>query len=243
MINIFHISNLPFALLLLSSFFFLFFQGFLESHDVGHSDAHELDTPWLGFLNVGHLPVSILLILFLFNWGASGLILHLMFVMLLKSYQVWELLLSLVLSILPAAVLTRLLSNTFARFFQDSSAVTTPDELVGCSGTVISGSIPAHGASQMGRAHVYTAQGTLLQIACQTQEGCESAVKQETIFVTAYHPEKRYYSVLKQDSSDFISYLSSNSAADPALAVEQSYAQVSNLNNKNMALREDSGDE
>ena len=238
--QIFHLSNLPFAGLIAASFFFLFFQGLLEHHDAPDLEAHELHLPWLGFLNFGNIPLSLLLILFLFHWGACGLVLHGLAVSIFRAYHVWELLLSLLLSTLPAVVLTRLLSGTFARLFQDSSAITTPDELVGCSGVIISGSVPPEGDAQMGRAHLYTAQGTLLQIRCQTEVGCVSPTKNQTVFVTAYHPETRHYSVLLQESPDFFRYLSADSHFSAQASAAQSHHSGSlNAQNKNLNIPED----
>jgi len=213
---LFHLSNLPFALIMAASFFFLALQGLGGEQGSDHELEHggdteategELENPWLGFINLGKLPLSILMILLFFFWGASGLLLNTALSMQLQAHSVWVLLLSLGMGLATSAFLTRFFSGVFARFFVESSAATTPDDLVGCVGTVISGQVPPSGGAGSGRAHIYTTHGTLLQIACLTHPGCQNPQKQETVFVTGYDPVTRNYTVLRHESEDFFHYL------------------------------------
>jgi len=212
-VYLFHFSNLPFALMLGISVVLLILQGLGGEHDSSaSSEATEtdLDNPWLGLINVGRLPFSLVLVLFFFNWGSAGLLLNTGLSIALQAHPTWLFLLLFPVSLLPAVGLTRLGSQGLARIFQENTAAITPDELIGCVGTVISGQVPDSVNKGLGRAHVYSEHGTLLQISCLAEVGCEAPQKNQTIFVTGYSPETRVYSVLRYESDDFFSYLGSN---------------------------------
>lgn len=212
---LFHLSNLPFALMLGISVVLLLLQGAGGEHDGQPAEGTEpdLENPWLGLINVGRLPFSLVLVLFFFHWGSAGLLLNTGLSLLLQAHPLWLFLLLFPLSLLPAVGLTRLFSMALARVFQENSAATHPDELIGCVGTVISGQIPIANTQGLGRAHVYSEHGTLLQISCLTEPGCEIPQKNQTIFVTDYNPETRLYSVLLHESNDYFAYLGQASSA------------------------------
>ncbi|MGE3727086.1 MAG: hypothetical protein AB7I41_16110 [Candidatus Sericytochromatia bacterium] len=212
----FHFSNLPFALMLGISVVLIILQGLGGEHDsssLSEATDTDLENPWLGLVNVGRLPFSLVLVLFFFNWGSAGLLLNTGLSIALQAHPTWLFLLLFPVSLLPAVGLTRLGSRGLARIFQENTAAIKPDELIGCVGTVISGQVPDSTNKGLGRAHVYSEHGTLLQISCLAEAGCEAPQKNQTIFVTGYSPETRIYSVLRYESDDFFNYLGRNQSS------------------------------
>ncbi|MBT9545233.1 MAG: DUF1449 family protein [Candidatus Sericytochromatia bacterium] len=217
---LFHFSNLPFALMLGISVILLILQGLGGDHDASQpaeGTETDLENPWLGLINVDRLPFSLVLVLFFFNWGSAGLLLNTGLSLYLQAHPTWLFLLLFPISLLPAVGLTRICSQGLARIFQENTAAITPDELIGCVGTVISGQVPYLQNQGLGRAHVYSEHGTLLQISCLAEEGCEAPQKNQTIFVTGYAPETRSYRVLRYESDDFFAYLGSNQSSKLSL--------------------------
>ncbi|PKL77116.1 MAG: hypothetical protein CVV27_06770, partial [Candidatus Melainabacteria bacterium HGW-Melainabacteria-1] len=109
-------------------------------------------------------------------------------------------------------LLTRFTSRILGAMFRESTTATSPEELLGCVGEVISGQVPEAGGelkrtASFGRAHVYTSHGTLLQIPCVAHPGCRLPLKREPVFVTGYDPERRLYTVLVHESEDYVAYL------------------------------------
>ncbi len=160
----------------------------------------------IGFINIGRVPLSLLLMSLCFAWGAFGLLANLLLKLFLQGYPSWGIVPVLILSGLFAAFSTRLSSRTLGSLFRENSSASQPDDLVGCVGTVISGALPEFGQSGFGRARVYNEHGVLLQIACVTQEGALPPLKKSPIFVTGYDEKSRYYTVLTYDSPDFHAY-------------------------------------
>ncbi len=161
----------------------------------------------LGFLNAGRVPLSLLLMVFTFSWGALGMFYNAIFKTLWQGYPPWAFGVIFVLAAVSAGFNTRFGSKMLAGLFKESSSASRPEALIGCVGTLISGSIPREGDTGFGRARVYNEHGVLLQIACVTHEGALPPGKHNPIFVTGYDENTRRYSVLVYDSPDFHGYL------------------------------------
>ncbi|MGV3525991.1 MAG: hypothetical protein ACO1RX_17340 [Candidatus Sericytochromatia bacterium] len=198
--------NLPFLCMIAAAFVFLGLQFVGADHD-GDSTG---DLPWLGFVNLGRIPLSLLLMVGLFSWGSLGLILNLLGRARLPASPLFGIALG--LGAVGAVLLTRISSQALGGLFRETSAAIRPEELVGCVGTVISGALTAEteasGRTQpFGRVHVYSAHGTLLQIPCLTHPGCAPPAKGAVVFVTGYDPQHKLYSVLSYESDDYVAYL------------------------------------
>ena len=175
--------------------------------DGGHDLPADGTLPSLiGFINIGRVPLSLLLMSLCFAWGAFGLISNLLLKNFMQGYPSWGILPVLILSGFCATLSTRLSSRTLGAVFRENSSASQPDDLVGCVGTVISGDLPESSQRGFGRARVYNEHGVLLQIACVTQEGALPPLKKSQIFVTGYDEKTRLYSVLTYDSPDFQAY-------------------------------------
>lgn len=233
MAQIFAWYNIPFLLLIGTAFLFLALQ-FLggDSEQAGpegpelHLDTHldtdfdlhgheaeaHADLPLLGFLNLGRVPLSLLLMSLCFSWGAAGLLLNTLQRVFFNSYLNWMFVVSFGASAVLAALLTRLSSRGLGALFRENSAASQPDDLVGCVGTLISASAPPAGQSGFGRARIYNEHGVLLQIACVTEAGCLPPSRQQPIFVTGYDESTRLYHVLQYESPDFQAYLTGHHA-------------------------------
>jgi hypothetical protein len=237
---LFHLSNLPFALMLGIAFVFLALQSLGGAHGSDHGSIEtntaelsesDLDNPWLGLINIGKLPLSLVLILFFFSWGACGLFFNTVLSLSLQAHPYWLFPLALVSSLLPTVLITRIFSKLFASFFQENTSATLPDELIGCVGTVISGQVPNSIEIGLGRAHIYTEHGVLLQISCLSLPNGQIPQKNQTIFVTGYDPNTHYYSVVLHESDDFLAYLNGPNQRKESIEarLKKSRAQLDNL--------------
>lgn len=176
------------------------------SHDLSHDLDHDLsELPLLGFINLGRVPLSLLLMSSCFAWGALGLLLNFGLRNVLSPG--WAFSIALGASGLGAIVITRLSSGVLGLLFQEATTAIEPEELIGCVGTVISGQVPSEAESGFGRARIYSSHGTLLQISCLTHPGCQEPAKQTSVLVTGYDPQTRLYTVLEHESEDYIAYL------------------------------------
>lgn len=207
--------NTPFFILIATAFVFLGLQFIGGDHDVdGDFDLDgDLDAPGglgdiLGFINIGRVPLSLVLMLFSFCWGALGLLYNSFWLTLWSSYSALAFALCFSASGLSAVLCTRLGSQLLANVFQDTSAASRPEDFIGCVGTVISGRVPGFTEKGIGRARVYNEHGVLLQIACIAHEDASSPQKHQRIFVTDYDPERRLYQVMPYESPEFYDYTS-----------------------------------
>ena len=162
----------------------------------------------LGFINAGQAPFAAMMMAMTFFGGASGLMSNAIMETALSAYPRWFFPVSLLLSFVISVLFTRNFSKVFGKIFQDTSAATGPEDLVGCVGTVISGTVPEYNPRRFGRANVYNQHGVLLRVACVTHQDCLAPGKTAKIFVTGYNPDTRLHTVVIHESDDFYAYLS-----------------------------------
>lgn len=213
--------NTPFFFLIILAFVFLALQFVGGDHDMDVDADLDFDLDGdldfdgagsfadvLGFVNVGKVPLSLLFMVLSFCWGALGLLYNQFFKMAWSAYPTWAFALCFLASALSALLCTRIGSHLLSGVFRDTSAASQPEDLVGCVGTVISGKVPTFTENGFGRARVYNEHGVLLQVACVAHEGALPPTKHSRIFVTQYDPQRRLYTVLTHDSSDYYDYTS-----------------------------------
>lgn len=228
-INLFSPLYLPYLVMLAASVLLLLVHLFV-GHE-GHSEGafHDVDLVWgdafLGFINLGQIPLSMLLMSGLFCWGAGGMIWNaLMGERFAPSVLLF--LAGFLLSGGLALLLTRSLSQLLSYLFRDHSAVVQPEDLVGCVGVVISGGLPPQTGEYFGRVHVYSDQGVLMQISAVTHPECSAPDKQETVFITGYDPQRKWYTALRYESDDFYAYLHGGSPLGLEARLERSLQEL-----------------
>lgn len=217
--------NTPFFAFICTAFLFLALQFIGGDHDLDSDfdldaggdfdvdidsdvDLHGSFADILGFLNIGKVPMSLVLMVLSFSWGAFGLLYNSALKAMWSMYPPWFFILSFGLSAISALGSTRVGSRLLAGIFRDTSAASQPEDLVGCVGNVISGRVPGFSEKGLGRARVYNEHGVLLQVACVAHEGTEAPPKHSTIFVTGYDPTRRLYTVLTHESPAYYDYTS-----------------------------------
>jgi hypothetical protein len=219
----------PYLVMLAASVLLLLVHLFVghEGHSEGSLD--DVDLAWgesfLGFINLGQVPLSMLLMSGLFCWGAGGMIwTALMGARFNASILVF--LAGFVLCGGLALLLTRSLSQLLSFLFRDHSAVVQSEDLVGCVGVVISGTLPPQAGEYFGRVHVYSEQGVLMQISAVTHPECSAPDKQETVFITGYDPQRKWYTALRYESDDFYAYLHGGSRLGLEARLERSLQEL-----------------
>lgn len=211
--------NTPFFALVFAAFLFLALQFMGGDHDLDSDFDLDLDldaepdiqgsfADILGFLNKDRVPMSLVLMVLSFSWGAFGLLYNSVLKIFGIVYSPWFFALSFCLSAVTAMACTRMSSRLLGSLFRDTSAASRPEDLVGCVGSIISGRVPKFSENGLGRARVYNEHGVLLQVACIAHEGAEPPNKHAPIFVTGYDPSRRLYTVLTHESPAYYDYLS-----------------------------------
>jgi len=209
------IYNLPFWGLMTLSFVFL------ALHLLGSGpEGPELELPgtaelpdlpetsiFSGILPFGQIPLSLVLMSATFFWGSLGLLANTFWQNNTGSYPGWAFLLVLLGSLPPALLITRGVAKGLGKLFRENTAATSPEDLLGCLGQVISAELPASEQPGFGRVRVYSAHGTLLQLPCITHPDCEPPQRGQQVFVTGYDPEQRLYTVLTYESPDYLAWL------------------------------------
>lgn len=181
----------------------------IDIHHTGSPDPHT-DTPddLVGLAKAGQVPLSIWLLSFFFGTGLVGLMANQVILGIGGGYPTWFFPVALALAGLGGSLSSRVLSRLMGRLFQETTAATAPEELIGSVGTVISAEIPTDSHQpHFGRARLYTSQGVQLQIACVTEPGCALPQKDQPIFITGYHADRNVYTVLVHESPDYYGYL------------------------------------
>lgn len=200
---------------------------FFVGHESNSDDLpdFEMGEAFLGFINLGKVPLSLLLMSGLFCWGAAGMLWNALLWERFDASTLWFLL-GFGLSGLLALILTRVVSGLLGSLFRDHSAVVQPEDLIGCVGVVISGALPPEAGEYFGRVHVYSDQGVLMQISAVTHPEAAPPDKQETVFITGYDPKRKWYTALRYESDDFYAYLHGGSRLGLEARLERSLQEL-----------------
>ncbi|MFN3649928.1 MAG: hypothetical protein ACK47B_10115 [Armatimonadota bacterium] len=169
----------------------------LDAHgDHGHGHPHTSDAglllPVLAAIGVGRAPLMLVLQVFCLLWGLVGLTLHSAAPQAGAGALLW----SLPISLVAAAVGTRLFSGLVARVMpQSESSVVKRDQLVGRIGKVV---YPV--SLEEGTINVRDAHGTLHRVRARTQQGRLDSG--EEVIILGFDPQRNLYEV--DDSREFI---------------------------------------
>ena len=145
-----------------------------------------------GFLNVGRVPLMIVLMSLFGTWGITGLIANAFLNVPEKPEWVW---ISCVIAFFCCFVCTRYISMGLSQLFPESEKAISDIHLLGLSGRVISGQI----TSTFGTARVQVPDGPELTVSCRAKSHEVTPVKGDTVILVNYDHTKRIFDVRKSD--------------------------------------------
>ncbi|RMH72683.1 MAG: DUF1449 family protein [Gemmatimonadetes bacterium] len=161
----------------------------------------------LSFLNIGRVPLSIVLVSLSLFMGLTGIIFNSFVVTLLNSYPSPAFILSGVTSVLLGLVGTSQLGKILVKLFPaDETYAVEKGKLIGCVGEVTTPYIPPADSRKQGLVDVYNQYGTLLKVPCVAYDG--QPKRGDRVVLIDYNPEHEFYYVLVEDSPEYHRYLS-----------------------------------
>ena len=145
-----------------------------------------------GFLNVGRVPLMIVLMSLFGTWGMTGLIANAVLNVPENPQWVW---ISCVIAFFCCFVCTRYISLALSKLFPESERAVSDVHLLGLSGRVISGQI----TTTFGTARVQVPDGPELTVSCRAKSDEAIPVKGDTVILVNYDRTKRIFDVRKSE--------------------------------------------
>ena len=146
----------------------------------------------LGFLNVGRVPLMIVLMSLFVTWGISGLIANTFLNIPENLHRVW---ISCIVAFFCCFLGTRYISIGLSKLFPESKKAINDVQLLGLSGRVISGQI----TTTFGTARVRVPDGPELTVSCRAEPDKVAPVKGDTVILINYDQAKRIFDVKKSE--------------------------------------------
>ena len=143
-----------------------------------------------GFLNVGRVPLMIVLMSLFVTWGIFGLIANALLKVPENPHRVW---ISCIIALFCCFLGTRYISIALSKLFPESEKAIRDIQLLGLSGRVISGQI----TTTFGTARVRVPDGPELTVSCRTEPDEATPVKGDTVILINYDQTKRIFDVRK----------------------------------------------
>lgn len=145
-----------------------------------------------GFLNVGRVPMMIVLMSLFVTWGISGLIANALLNVPESPHRVW---ISCIIALFCCFLGTRYISIALSKLFPESEKAITDIQLLGLSGRVISGQI----TTTFGTARVQVPDGPELTVSCRAKSDEVTPVKGDMVVLINYDSAKRIFDVRKSE--------------------------------------------
>jgi hypothetical protein len=153
----------------------------------------------LGFLNVGRVPLTIIIATFLMFWGVSGFMFNGIIRNVLGSFPSPFIMASCGVALVIGVTGTKFLSGFIARLFPTVETYSSSNQsLLGQVARVVSGEI----TSRFGRAKVEDQYGNVLTVYCKIPEGKEVPKRGDEVVLIDYDPLDNKFEVIKADFSD-----------------------------------------
>ena len=143
-----------------------------------------------GFLNVGRVPLVVVLMSLLATWGMAGLIANALLNVPERAQGVW---ISYGIALFCSFLGTRYISIALSKLFPESEKAITDVHLLGLSGRVISGQI----TTTFGTVRVQVPDGPELTVSCRAKSDEATPVKGDTVVLINYDRAKRIFDVRK----------------------------------------------
>lgn len=145
-----------------------------------------------GFLNVGRVPLMVVLMSLFATWGMTGLIANAVLNVPENPQWVW---ISCVIAFFCCFLGTRYISIGLSKLFPESERAISDVQLLGLSGRVISGQI----TTTFGTARVQVPGGPELTVSCRTKSEAATPVKGDIVILVNYDRTKRIFDVRKSE--------------------------------------------
>jgi len=160
--------------------------------DAGFSPLHAL-----GWLGLGKAPLLLLLAIDFSLWGLLGWVLNLLLNIPTGLLGNIILIVSLMLSLFAGSMIARPIGKLFAAFGED----TRSDRLIGCTGTVVSVSLPQQPTTQIGQVDAIDPAHNLVSINVQLpQWATQIPQRGDRVIIIEYC--ESFYLAVAQDSVD-----------------------------------------
>ena len=145
-----------------------------------------------GFLNVGKVPLMVVLMSLFATWGITGLIANAFLNVAENQQWVW---ISCLIALFCCVLGTRYISMGLSKLFPESEKAISDIHLLGLSGRVISGQI----TTTFGTARVQVPEGPELTVSCRVKSDEVTPVKGDTVVLINYDRAKRIFDVRKSE--------------------------------------------
>ena len=145
-----------------------------------------------GFLNVGRVPLMVVLMSLFATWGITGLIANAL--LNVAENQQWVSI-SCLIALFCCVLGTRYISMGLSKLFPESEKAISDVHLLGLSGRVISGQI----TTTFGTARVQVPDGPELTVSCRVKSDEVTPVKGNTVVLIDYDRSKRIFDVRKSE--------------------------------------------
>ena len=145
-----------------------------------------------GFLNVGRVPLMIVLMSLFVTWGIFGLIANALLNIPETPNRVW---ISCIIAFFCCFLGTRYISIALSKLFPESEKAISDVQLLGLRGRVISGQI----TTTFGTARVQVPDGPELTVSCRVEPDGITPVKGDTVILINYDRTKRIFDVKKSE--------------------------------------------
>ena len=145
-----------------------------------------------GFLNVGRVPLMVVLMSLLAMWGIAGLIANAALNIPQNPQWIW---ISYIIAFFCSFLATRYVSITLSKLLPESERAISDVQLLGLSGRVISGQI----TTTFGTARVQVPDGPELTVSCRAKSEEATPVKGDTVILIGYDRTKRIFDVRKSE--------------------------------------------
>lgn len=151
----------------------------------------------LGWLGLGKAPLLLLLAIDFSLWGLLGWVLNLLLGLPTGRLGNGVLIISLIFSLLGGSLISRPIGKLFAAFGED----TRGDRLIGCTGTVVSVSLPQQPTTQIGQVDAIDPAHNLVSINVQIPDWATQIPKHGDPVIIIEYCDSFYLAVAK-DSVD-----------------------------------------
>ena len=145
-----------------------------------------------GFLNVGRVPLVVVLMSLFATWGIAGLIANALLNVPGKPQWVW---ISFVIAFFCSFLGTRYISVALSKLLPESERAISDVQLLGLSGRVVSGQI----TTTFGTTRVQVPDGPELTVSCRAKSDEVTPVKGDTVVLIDYDRTKRIFDVRKRE--------------------------------------------
>ncbi len=153
----------------------------------------------LAFINVGKVPLTIIIATFMLFWGVTGFSSNEIIQDVLGSFPSVFILVSCAAAFVVGIIATKLVSGVVARLFPDVETYSSDNQsLLGQVAQVVSGQVTL----KFGRAKIKDQYGNVLTVFCRISEGKEVPKRGDEIVLIDYDPSDNKFEVVKADFSE-----------------------------------------